>query len=66
MEKQLYLVNYCDGGVQESFDNADQLIDYLKRENESGTLMGEAAFGVFFGQHPSIRSYWKAAFEKAD
>lgn len=65
MEKRLYLVNYHDGQVQASFDDADQLVAYLKRKEEAGTLMGEAAYGIFFGVCLSTHGYFESALKKA-
>ncbi|KKL12835.1 hypothetical protein LCGC14_2531820, partial [marine sediment metagenome] len=43
MKEQYYLVNLYDGDVQAVFDSSDDLIAYLKRMDEDGGLMGEAA-----------------------
>lgn len=63
---RLYLVNMYDGQVQNSFDNADELVAYLKRKNEAGSLMGEPAFEIFWGRHLSTDGFWKSAFKHAE
>ena len=66
MDNWLYLVNYYDGEMEDSFENADELIKYLKKKDEAGTLMGESAYGIFFGAHLTTSIYWKSAFDKED
>ncbi len=66
LPKTLHLVNLYDGDVQAVFDDADQLVDYLKRKDKAGSLMGEAAFTIFWGAHLSTRSFWKSAFEQVE
>lgn len=62
MKEQYYLVNLYDGDVQAVFDSSDDLIAYLKRMDEDGGLMGEAAFTVFLGRHLATHPYWIKAF----
>ena len=62
MEQRLYLVNLYEGCVQNSFDDADQLVAYLREKTKTGSLMGEAAFAVFFGRHLSTTRFWESAF----
>ncbi len=61
-----YLVNLYDGDTQAVFDNADQLVDYLKRTDKAGALMGEAAFSVFLGRQLRTENFWEAAFGKGE
>jgi len=60
----LYLVNYYTGDVQSSFDNAKQLVSYLKEKDKQGTLMGESAYGIFVGRHLATAPFWEEAFGK--
>ena len=64
--KSLYLVNLYDGQVQRSFDDADHLVAYLREKNKAGTLNGEGAFAVFWGQQLSTGRFWKSAFDKKE
>jgi len=62
---KLFLVNVYDGDVQGVFDDADQLISYLKEKDKKGELMGEGAFEIFFGRHLQTSYYWERAFNRA-
>ena len=59
---RLFLVNLYDGEVQNSFDDMDQLVAYLRRKDKSGNVMDETAFAIFWGRHISTASIWKSAF----
>ena len=64
--RRLILVDLYEGKVQRSFDNADQLVTYLKERNEAGTLRGEAAYNLFWGNQLSTNRFWKSAFSKKE
>lgn len=60
--RMLYLVDLYSGEVICSFGDADQLVAYLKKKKEGGTLRGESAYAVFWGHHLSISNFWESAF----
>ena len=58
-DPRFYLVNLYDGNVQ-AFDDADQLVVYLKRKHSTGNLMSGHIYTIFFGQQLSTGRYWKS------
>ena len=61
----LFLVNLVEGDVR-GFDDADQLVAYLRHKNESGSLMGESTFTIFFGRHLCTERFFNSAFNKKE
>ena len=60
-----HLVDLYDGNTEATFDTTDELVAYLKEEDERGNLGGEGRYAIFKGQEISTIPFWEKALGKS-
>jgi hypothetical protein len=64
MKAQFHLFNRYTGDSEGVFDTEDELIEYFRKAKESGDLMGESVYEVFYGRHLGVGQFWDKAFKE--
>lgn len=57
-----YLIDLYAGRIEATFDTKEELVQYLKEQEEKGSLGGQARYTIFEGQELSTLPFWRKAF----